>query len=193
MKREELKQLNRQKILAAATALMTRQGIDATGMKDVSLESGISIVTMYKYFPTKEELAEDVILDFYHERFHPIIGMIEGPDATFAEIMYAFKKETEDCERVLGEDVFLEFQEVIKTSKKVADFIYKTKMSLMSSLLQKGRQSGDINTRASNDVVVMIMSTIFTQLWQSSTDFSREQMEGIQEFFRYGAVGRPND
>ena len=193
MKREELKQLNRQKILAAATTLMTQRGIHDTGMKDVSLQAGISIVTMYKYFPTKEELTEEVVLNFYRDRFKPIVDMAEETEATFATIIRAFKREGEDCERVLGEATFREFQRVIKQSKVVYDYLYNTQMAVMSTLIQKGRASGEINTPASDDVLLMVISWIFTQLGQMKTDLSKEQVKGLQWIMRYGAAGRPED
>lgn len=193
MKREELKQLNRQKILAAATTLMTQRGIHDTGMKDVSLQAGISIVTMYKYFPTKEELTEEVVLNFYRDRFKPIVDMAEETEATFATIIRAFKREGEDCERVLGEATFREFQRVIKQSKVVYDYLYNTQMAVMSTLIQKGRASGEINTPASDDVLLMVISWIFTQLGQMKTDLSKEQVQGLQWILRYGADGRPED
>ncbi|GAP02877.1 hypothetical protein FPFC_030570 [Fructobacillus pseudoficulneus] len=193
MKREELKQLNRQKILAAATTLMTQRGIHDTGMKDVSLQAGISIVTMYKYFPTKEELTEEVVLNFYRDRFKPIVDMAEETEATFATIIRAFKREGEDCERVLGEATFREFQRVIKQSKVVYDYLYNTQMAVMSTLIQKGRASGEINTPASDDVLLMVISWIFTQLGQMKTDLSKEQVQGLQWILRYGAAGRPED
>ncbi|CAK1243886.1 TetR/AcrR family transcriptional regulator [Fructobacillus tropaeoli] len=193
MKREELKQLNRQKILAAATDLMTHQGIRATSMKDVSSKADISIVTMYKYFPTKEELTEQVVLDFYHKRFKPIIAMADGSDATFAKIINAFKKEKKECERLLGENIFYEFQRVIKHSKIVYDYLYNTQMSLISTLIKKGRASGEINTPASDDVMLMVASWVFTYLGKMEENLSKQKIEGLQLFLQYGALGRPED
>lgn len=193
MKREELKQLNRQKILAATTELMTHQGIRATSMKDVSSKADISIVTMYKYFPTKEELTEQVVLDFYHKRFEPIVMMAEGPETNFAKIINAFKQEQEECEELLGENIFVEFQRVIKHSRIVYDYLYNTQMSLISTLIKKGRASGEINTPASDNIMLMVISWAFTYLAEMEEDLSKEEIEGLQLFLQYGALGRPKD
>ncbi|MDT8998628.1 TetR family transcriptional regulator [Paucibacter sp. APW11] len=48
-------------ILAAAVELMSRQGFEATSMKQIAREAGIGDATIYKYFPSKEKL----VLGYY--------------------------------------------------------------------------------------------------------------------------------
>ncbi|WP_421016855.1 TetR/AcrR family transcriptional regulator [Furfurilactobacillus rossiae] len=67
MKRNEKKAVNRNKIIAAAYSLMLHNGFQKTSVRDVSRESGISLVTMYKYFPSKDELVHAVILQMVRE------------------------------------------------------------------------------------------------------------------------------
>ncbi|MCT3599111.1 TetR/AcrR family transcriptional regulator, partial [Levilactobacillus brevis] len=61
MKRETKKKINRQKLVDAAFELMSTQGIQETSVKAVSEAAGISFVTMYKYFPTKDDLVMAVV------------------------------------------------------------------------------------------------------------------------------------
>lgn len=51
----------RRLIVRTAVDLMTRQGYDATTMKQLARESGIGDATIYKYFPTKER----ILLDYF--------------------------------------------------------------------------------------------------------------------------------
>lgn len=60
IRRERKKELNRQKIIAAAKKLFLRKGISATNVRDISTVSGISYVTMYKYFYDKNDLIQIV-------------------------------------------------------------------------------------------------------------------------------------
>lgn len=46
----------RLRIIASAVDLMTRQGFDATTMKDIARAAGIGDATIYKYFPTKDRI-----------------------------------------------------------------------------------------------------------------------------------------
>ena len=60
VKREELKEQNRTQIIEAAKRLFLAQGIQKTSVRQISQESGISYVTMYKYFADKEALVQEV-------------------------------------------------------------------------------------------------------------------------------------
>lgn len=51
----------REKILAAATELFTRQGINATGMDQLTRAAGVSKRTVYVQFATKDELVTEYL------------------------------------------------------------------------------------------------------------------------------------
>jgi len=58
-------------------------GFHATGIDSVMADSGISKRTLYKYFPSKEELIE-AVLDYYaawvmHELFDPVMAASDDP------------------------------------------------------------------------------------------------------------------
>jgi AcrR family transcriptional regulator len=52
----------RERILRAALELFSRQGIGATSLADVARRSGVSRVTIYRYFPDKQALAGEVFI-----------------------------------------------------------------------------------------------------------------------------------
>lgn len=51
----------RERILAAASGLFQANGINATGVDTIVAEAGIAKMTLYKYFPAKEDLVLEVI------------------------------------------------------------------------------------------------------------------------------------
>ncbi|MET0519330.1 MAG: TetR/AcrR family transcriptional regulator, partial [Burkholderiaceae bacterium] len=58
----------RQRILTTAHDLFYRDGVRATGIDRVIAESGVSKVTLYRQFPSKNELIQ-AYLDLRHERW----------------------------------------------------------------------------------------------------------------------------
>ena len=66
-KRTLKKNLNREKLIVAATLLFSRNGHHGTTLDEVAAEAGVHVQTLYKHFKTKEELvtasAEIVIAD----------------------------------------------------------------------------------------------------------------------------------
>lgn len=59
--REQRARATRQGILAAATNLFVSRGWAGTGMREVAESAGVSVETVYKYFPSKGELLHRVV------------------------------------------------------------------------------------------------------------------------------------
>lgn len=53
------------KVLEAAVRLFSEEGIDATSMDAIAAQSGVSKATIYKHWPDKETLAEEVLVWLY--------------------------------------------------------------------------------------------------------------------------------
>jgi len=51
----------RERILEAASGLFQANGINATGVDTIVAEAGIAKMTLYKYFPAKEDLVLEVV------------------------------------------------------------------------------------------------------------------------------------
>jgi AcrR family transcriptional regulator len=59
-------QLNRERILVAARTLLARDGVDAS-VEDITRTAGVGMGTLYRHFPTKEELVDAVLEDSFAE------------------------------------------------------------------------------------------------------------------------------
>jgi AcrR family transcriptional regulator len=59
------------KVLESAVRLFSEQGIDATSMDAIAAHSGVSKATIYKHWPDKETLAEEVLVWLYNLNEEP--------------------------------------------------------------------------------------------------------------------------
>lgn len=64
----ELNLRTRERILDGAMAAIARHGLSKLGMSDVSLSAGVSRGTLYRYFPSREELLQSLAA-FESQRF----------------------------------------------------------------------------------------------------------------------------
>jgi AcrR family transcriptional regulator len=64
----ELTLRTRERILDGAMAAIARHGLSKLGMSDVSLSAGVSRGTLYRYFPSREELLQSLAV-FETQRF----------------------------------------------------------------------------------------------------------------------------
>lgn len=63
----------REKILIVATMLFETRGIHASGIDTIILESGVAKATLYKYFPSKNEL----IIEYLKEKSNKFYGWLD--------------------------------------------------------------------------------------------------------------------
>jgi AcrR family transcriptional regulator len=81
--REARKAQTRSKLMQAAAALFTQQGYDATTLEEVADAAGLHVQTLYRHFPTKQDLAtagdQDLLEHFRHQISDP-----DRPGSTFA-------------------------------------------------------------------------------------------------------------
>ncbi len=69
----ELNPRTRRRILEGALQAIAQHGLSKLGMSDVSAHAGVSRGTLYRYFPSREELLQN-LAEFERERFQQRVG-----------------------------------------------------------------------------------------------------------------------
>ncbi|NLF25325.1 MAG: TetR/AcrR family transcriptional regulator [Deltaproteobacteria bacterium] len=78
-RRERDKLRQRREILTAALGLFAQKGYHNVSMHEVAGKSEFSIGTLYKFFPNKEELYRELVVE-ESDRFHSeMVRVLEGP------------------------------------------------------------------------------------------------------------------
>jgi AcrR family transcriptional regulator len=57
---------NRERIVASARELFARDGVDVS-VEDITRDAGVGMGTLYRHFPTKDELVDAVLADAFEE------------------------------------------------------------------------------------------------------------------------------
>lgn len=70
---------NRERIIAAARTVFARDGLNAS-MASVAREAGVGIATMFRRFPTKEELVDAVFSDRMRAYADAVTAALDDPD-----------------------------------------------------------------------------------------------------------------
>jgi AcrR family transcriptional regulator len=89
----------RKRIIAAALDLASRGGYEAVQMRDVASRADVALATLYRYFPSKDQLLAHTWADWSHEieehmSRHPLRGESSG-----ARIMDFILRATQALER----------------------------------------------------------------------------------------------
>jgi AcrR family transcriptional regulator len=89
---------NRSHVLQVASGLFYRQGIRAVGMDQIVKEAGVGNATVYRQFPTKDELAAAYVqerADAWFERMRAAADRVEDPRA---KVLAVFSTTAADIE-----------------------------------------------------------------------------------------------
>jgi len=72
------RQARRERIIAAGYALLRAADYDSVQMRDVAERAGVALATVYRYFPSKEQLFGQVLMRWHEERWRRLGGRSAG-------------------------------------------------------------------------------------------------------------------
>jgi AcrR family transcriptional regulator len=70
-----------ERLLVAADQLLAHEGAAALGTKQVARAAGVSIGTVYNWFPDKESIAEALALRYWGELYELLAGLADAAEA----------------------------------------------------------------------------------------------------------------
>lgn len=155
MKRDEKKQANRQKIIDAAYQLVTSKGIKDTSVRDVADESGISYVTMYKYFADKNDLIDEVMIRIFDQYSQQLMAIAQNSNLQFGDKLRKFSNNAQQLRGSLDDEVVDYFFKLIDIPGKVGQHASEFSNKLWTIMIADGKKKGDIKTEVSDRIVIM--------------------------------------
>lgn len=194
MKRDEKKQLVRQKIVAAGRKLMEKNGIKNTSIRDVSEASGISFVTMYKYFSTKNVLAEAVVQDVFMKHSERLLAVVSDERLDFKTKLKQFKQLSTDFMNSIDPDVAHEFLALIHANPELTKEFQAKGNQIWKLLIATGRREEVIDPNIS-DEAIRIYTNLFIEFMESpmGRDQSKAVISQIEWLFTYGLTGHRSE
>ena len=145
---------NRDKVLRAARRVMARKGLDAQ-MDEIARAAGVGVGTVYRHFPTKDELVRGLAADRFGrlaELANEALAKEEPWDA-FCEFIRA-------AAAIQGEDRAL--SEVLvsrpETMREAADGVGI--LALTGEIMGRAQASGDLRPDAEPEDVPMLMCAL---------------------------------
>jgi AcrR family transcriptional regulator len=79
----------RETILEAATRLFAAKGFDGTSVRKIAEEAGLSVPGMFHYFPSKEEILNEIMIGFMDEGYKALMEIYnntKSPVEKLAEV-----------------------------------------------------------------------------------------------------------
>ncbi len=153
------KEINRQKIIAAAVDLITAKDLKSATMREIARAAGLGDATIYNYFPTKEA----IIYGYYEDRFDRVIDKLKAV-SDFHE--YSFQEQLQTFfETKL--DLFVADREFLEKTFKMTFFalsqhysrirpIKDKFMAIIEDIFNNATQAGEIPDQVFRELTMQI-------------------------------------
>jgi AcrR family transcriptional regulator len=151
----------RRLIVDAAMELFFRDGYDATTMEDVAAHAGIGISTLYRYFPTKDQLGSSLLGDPALMAEELAARPADEPiDRALGQALLAFLAAT-GADRQQGESFRQLLNDNPRLGMRVVEWLMETHDLLAEAVaVRQGRSAGDLTSRAAAWSAVFVLQEV---------------------------------
>lgn len=188
---ERRKKEKEKSILDTALRLFQKNGILNTPVSQIAKEAGVSQVTIFKYFETKDNLVLSTVNYFVDESFRSFEELV-NKEATFEDKIENIILMKKTYANEMSQDFIMRFMEIYAEDSSNIKNLYHTKGSeLYQKLFQQGRAEGKISNSISDKVLYLYMDMYSDYL--SKEEVSSQIKPLAQEFMRlfmYGISGK---
>ena len=157
---ERRKEQKKEKIRRAALELFGIYGFKKVSVSDIANKAGVSPVTIYNHFRSKDDLVKDVVKTQFDDMLKKYREIIDG-EGGFPEKLEAivFDK-SKIAGQFQGELAQALFQEEPEMQEYVDTLWQGDTVAMTLELLEQGRQEGYVNAETSPEALMMYLKII---------------------------------
>lgn len=191
---ERRRERKKENIRQAAFELFSAHGVQKVSIVEIASRAGVSQVTIYNYFGSKDGLLRDVISWLLDKRLKQDTEIVES-DMPFPQKIGIFITERTDELSGLNPGFIKSMMSEDPVIRQITeDFTSNRYIPLMLRLIEKGKQEGCINHSISNRVILLYInmfregkhSDVFPGLLKSP-----HMLKELVTLFFYGIMGGP--
>jgi len=160
----------------ATLEMLNQKDISNITMDEIAKNAGVSKVTLFNYYNTKDNLINTTIRNFLASIYEEYERLVESDlpfEQTYIEVTQYKMKKIQSTTSMFFHNVMQQYASDTTFFDKDAQ---ETSDRLVLRLLQKGRKEGKINPAYSDEVLLMFMH-IFTEGLKSQAVNSDDMME----------------
>jgi AcrR family transcriptional regulator len=188
------KQQKRKDIMNAAFMLFNKEGVKKVKISDIARFAGVSQVTIYNHFTSKEELVRAVMKEYMHQQFQIFKESVEE-ERTFADLVELIVFEKHKAVQSLDPSLLQEMLTADEELKEYVDHFYRTQtLPLFVQLLERARERGEINASLSMESIIFYLNALKTEVQRVSAETWSERkdfLDDVLQLFFYGLSGGP--
>ena len=190
---ERRKGQKKESIRRAAIELFQTYGFKKVSLSDIASKAGVSQVTIYNHFGSKEELVHDIVKTVFRSYIEKYRAIIEEEKAFPEKLEIIVFEKTELASQYQGEWM----QAVVQSYPETQQFIETTWQQevnkLMIDFFEEGKKQGYINPELSLEAILLYLEVLRKGIFASSgliakTENSEKLMRDLISLSLYGLV-----
>ena len=192
---ERRKEQKKESIRRAALELFQVHGFKKVSINDIASKAGVSQVTIYNHFGSKDELVHDIVKAVFLSYIEKYRAIIKG-EKSFAEKLESMVFEKTDlASQYHGEWI----QTVVQSYPEIQQFIetvwQQEVNQLMIDFFEEGGKQGYVNPELSQEALLLYLEILRKGVFASSsliakTENSEKLMRDLISLSLYGLVGK---
>jgi AcrR family transcriptional regulator len=185
------REMKKKSILLAAYELFSARGIKRVSIAELAKKAGVSQVSIYNFFESKENLVRQAIFAFLDETMKASESVLES-EIPFREKLEKLLFLTDEADNKSNLEFF---QSAMGSDPVIQNFLVEYDQSrtepFILRLVEQGQQEGFINPALSIEAIRLYISALRDVQARSST--SKDVRLDLNALFFYGLQGKPQN
>lgn len=187
---QKRKEAKTRAILKSALSLYMQKGLQDTTVAEIAADAGVSKVTIFNYFGTKENLVREVVLHYItevYEEFHTIVHSNLSFETKLEKMMFLKSSEMEHSSSEFINEIMEEYN---REDSRIRELYDREGLELYMNLFLQGKNEGKIHGELTIEAMMVYLSIFSEGLRQKSVysaviPYTKE----VMELFMYGLAG----
>lgn len=186
-------ELKYNRLMEKSEELFINLGYKAISVEEIAEAAGISKMTIYKHFKSKEDLLFEVVISMMNKGTAFLEGEIHNISGTLEKIDYLMQFNLE-VSKGYSMAFMNDIMSIPYVTEKILEEKYKVSRKLFGDIINEGIKKGEIrqlNADFITDMLIMITESFGKKYFTNIN--SREDIENVvkdfYDFLKYGLLG----
>lgn len=179
------------RLMEKAEELFMKYGYKSISMDQIANEAGISKMTIYKHFSSKEDIFIEVLMNYTKRHFDVIMDNIKEKYHPFEKIesLYGYMME------LSNQVPFILYKDIMErpyVMEKVKDYKNKITLSMWRHILEDGIEKGEIrplNVEFISNFLLDLPEIVMKPYYLNEEKGRPWLFENLFDFLKYGLLG----
>lgn len=166
------KNITQEKLLNIAKDILLNDGVTNFSIRNIAKTANVSIGSIYKYFPTKN----DILIAITAQSWNRILSLINSQEnssfkETIINIFTVLKDETKPIDGVLNHHNLFNSNDNINAKKMMFEYQKKIKLIIKTSLINEKENNTKLDDELLNNITNLIFDTLVNDVYKKTTNY----------------------